>query len=219
MFYSETNSTLYVQQSIFVNNSAVDGSVADLTDSTANFSQTIVNNSETTGHRGIISGHGHTKITIRDSICSFSSSFFGGCFYLQINSSLAAYNSIFKNSFARSGGVIFKYGPGNISLDNCILSNNTGTYGGAIYQMNGHYLRLSGGSCSYEPYGIRDCISFLCWHDNKCGDAFYTYNYTMINYQQMVNSKHDRDLGHKIARYKMVYELPNWKETPYASRK
>ena len=212
--FSATKSTIHVQKSTFVNNSAVDGGVAYLTGSTAIFSQTSVINSMATGHGGIISGLDSTKIRVKDSNFSFSSAIYGGCIYLETYSGLAAYNSRFENSLARSGGVIFKYGPGNVSLDNCILSNNNGTLGGAIYHDNSDYLRLSGGSCSYEPYDIRNCISFLCWPRTNCRATFYTYNYTMSNYQETVNSKHDRYFGHNITKYKMVFELPNWRGNP-----
>ena len=216
--FSATNSTIHVQQSTFVNNSAVDGGVANLEYSTAFFSQTYVTNTSALAHGGIISGFGSTNITVRDSNFSFSSAIYGGCFYLQSYSGLAAYNSRFENSYAGEGGAVFKYGPGSVSLDDCVLHNNNGTYGLAIFHYNSDYLRLSGGSCSYEPLrNPREFLSFDCLLDNKC--TFYTYNYTMSNYQGTVNSKSDRNFLRKIKSYGMVWGQPKWKETPYASCK
>ena len=215
VFYIASDSTLFVHQSSFVRNYAVDASVAYLNNSNATFSKTSVTESVTTGYGGIITGLFSTQITVRDSNFSHSSSIYGGCIYLEFNAGLAAYNSNFEHNHGTFGGALFKYGAGNVSLDNCYFRNNTGIYGGAIDYEHAHYIRLSRGSCSYSAHKNSNCINFY-----KCAKCkLYTYNYTISNGQETVNSKVDEDFLGNITEDGMGKNISSWLETPYASCK
>ena len=220
IFYLDSNSGLIVVSSYFFNNTAGDGPVAFLQDSTASFTATNVSNSHGLGYGGIISAY-NSKVTLDH--CKFSSSkaVYGGCFYLQSNSSLAAYHSVFEYNSATEGGVIFKYGAGNVSLTNCSLRNNIGQSGASIFQYNTDYIRLAGGNC-LQPK--KACVMFYMdkGKAHKGIGLFYSFNYTVSNGKNTLNSKSDKNFLRDAEQLKVVLAAntsTKWVETQYASRK
>ena len=219
VFYLDNNSGLVVVNSYFFKNTAGDGAIAFLQDSTASFTDTYISKSHGLGYGGIISAY-NSKVTVDH--CKFSSSkaIYGGCFYLQSNSSLAAYHSVFEHNYAKEGGVLFKYGAGNVSLTNCSLRNNIGQFGASIFQYNTDYIRLAGGNC-LQPE--KSCVIFFMdkAKTHKGVGLFYTYNYTISNGRNILNSKNDSNFFGNAEDLKIVLAAntsTKWVETPYASR-
>ena len=220
VFYLADNSELKVDKCLFSNNTATDASVSYVKNSTVTFSKTNVINCKGIGYGGIMSVF-HSKVILMN--CNFSSAeaVYGGCLYLQVGSSLAAYDSVFEKSYAREGGAIFKYGVGNVSLTNCTLRDNTGQYGAAIYHLNSNYLRLAGGVCK-QP--TRSCITFELDKSKafKYRCTLYTHNFTIESNRGTLNSANDQNFFEDAVLNKMIIpadEDRRWLETQYASRK
>ena len=114
-FYVIEGSQLSVENSTFKNNFAGDASVALLIDSRATFLNVSVTNGTSYGYGGILTGY-NSKFFLHNCKFSHGKAVFGGCVYLERNSSIAAYDSVFENNYAREGGAIFKFGQGNVSL-------------------------------------------------------------------------------------------------------
>ena len=130
--------------------------------------------------------------------------------------------SVLKNGYAREGGVIYKRLDGDVSLENCILRNNLGTYGGAIFFLNSNYLRLSRGYCQYDQHSKRDCLQFRC--DSSVGKkcTLYTSAYTINNGNETISSTSNENFYKEATRFGMIYSETKgttWLETPYASCK
>ena len=206
-------SHVFVENSIFLENSAGDGSVAVLLDySEAHFKNTNFRNSDSFGYGGILKVV-QSKVFVRNSNFSLNKAVFGGCFYLEFDSSLAVYDSVFENNVARSGGVVYKYGTGNVSMENCILVNNSV---GAIYNNNNDYLRLSRGWCQNSPLLNGNCMTFKCNQKYLC--KLYTYNYLVSNFKGNVSSTNVNFLR-TAENLGMISGTNASLETPYASCK
>ena len=216
----DSNSGLVVVSSYFFKNTAGDGPIAFLQDSIASFIATNVSNSYGLGYGGIISAY-NSKVTVDRCQFSYSRAIYGGCFYLQSNSSLAAYHSVFEHNHAMEGGMIFKYGTGNVSLTNCSLRNNVGKLGASIFQYNTDYIRLAGGNC-LQPE--KACVMFYMdkGKAHKGIGLFYSFNYTVSNGKNTLNSKSDKNFLRDAEQLKVVLAAKRstkWVETQYASRK
>ena len=164
------------------------------------------------GHGGIVKSY-KSNLVLKNSVSSFNQAAFGGCFYLDTDSSLAAYNSIFENNTAMDGGVVYKYGSGNISMENCTLVNNSR---GAIFSQNTNYLRLSRGICQNFPNYHGDCIRFNCAREYLC--QLYTYKYSLSNGTEPVNSTNGCFLT-TVKKIGLLSGTNKWLETQYASCK
>ena len=178
VFYLTGGSSVTVQSSLFIGNSAGTGGVAFLIKSRATFIETKFLHTVCPGYGGIIKSY-KSNLVIKNSVSSFNQAVFGGCFYLEIDSSLAAYDSVFENNTAINGGVLYKYGLGNVSMENCTLVNNSR---GAIFSQDTNYLRLSRGTCQNVPRYHGDCIKFNCAGQYLC--QLYTYEYSMSKFHK-----------------------------------
>ena len=213
-------SVLVVENSTFWNNTAGDGGAAHLQDSKATFHRCNISQCRTTGYGGIVAAY-NSKLYVSDSKFYSSDAVYGGCFDLQEGSSLAAYNSIFENNTARNGGVLFKYGHGNVSLENCQMINNMGKFGGAICMDQSMNLRLANGSCQYKKQPNLTCILFQKIYEARFLYQLYTFHYVISNGHEIAksNSSHFWNITKKE---KMIYGLRDelrLLETPFASRK
>ena len=212
VFYLTGGSSVTVQRSSFIGNSAGDGGVAFLIKSRATFIETQFLHTVCLGYGGIIKSY-KSDLVVRDSVSFFNQAVFGGCFYLEIDSSLAAYNSVFENNTAMSGGVVYKYGLGNVSMENCTLVNNSR---GAIFSQDSNYLRLSRGICQNVARYDGDCIKFDCSRQYLC--QLYTYEYSMSNGTETVNTTKGCSLT-TFKKLGLVSGTDKCLETPYGSSK
>ena len=103
VFYLTGGSSVTVQRSSFIGNSAGNGGVAFLIKSRATFIETKFLHTVCPGYGGIIKSY-KSNLVIKNSVSSFNQAVFGGCFYLEIDSSLAAYNSVFENNTGNERG-------------------------------------------------------------------------------------------------------------------
>ena len=221
IFYLQSGSKLTVNSSIFLHNTAGDASIAYLARSSAFFFKTYVNNCTSSRYGGNILAF-DSQITIRQCEFSFGAAVEGGCFFLKENTNLAAYDSIFENNTAQKGAVIFKYGHGNVSLENCTLKDNVGTFRGIIHQYNTNYLRLSKSSYLFDHHRQKTaCITFEIDSDQiqNFRNELYTYDLTINSGRRTINSKTDKNFINTAKQHGMIYGLRLWTETPYASCK
>ena len=220
VFYLEENSKVTVENCTFKDNSAGEGSLAYLSDSQATFISITATNGSAKGHGGLIVGY-YSKFVLYDSHLSYARGAIGGAIMLQRFSSLAAYNSVFEDNYSViGGGAIYKYGEGNVSLENCTFRNNTGLLGGSIYIYNSEYLRMSRGFCQVQPNS--SCVTFEIDYLFKGHYIhFYTYNCTIQKLNMTVNSRTDKTFLSDIRKYHMITKWTRciWQETPYASCK
>ena len=138
-------------------------------------------------------------------------------------STLTVRDSTFENSFAHLGGAIYKISQGSVGIDNCSFSMNTADYGGTIYIIESHNLRLSNTKCEYLPKSegvTKDCIAFdIFSHSYSCN--FFTLNFTIDNGTYQISSKETKFLQVALD-FEMIFaprEKFNWKESQFASGK
>ena len=83
-------------------------------------------------HGGMIAAY-FSNVFLHDSHLSYARGAVGGAIMVQEFSSLSVYNSVFEDNYSEMGSAIFKYGPGNVSIEHCTFTNNTGNYGSIGY--------------------------------------------------------------------------------------
>ena len=217
VFYLIEGSKITVENCTFNANFAGDAGVAYLKDSQATFISITATNGSSLGHGGMIAAY-NGNVFIHDSHLSYARGIIGGCVMLEEFSSLAAFNSVFAHSYSKTGGAIFKFGPGNVSLENCTFTNNTGVHGGSISVYDSDYLRLSRGFCEVLPNS--SCVTFKNdYYYNDSRSHFYTYNFTIKKFNMTVNSRTDKTFLTDIRKLNMVSGKSRWLETPFASCK
>ena len=217
VFYLIEGSKIIVKNCTFKDNFAGDASLAYLKDSQATFLSITATNGSSLGHGGMIAAY-NGNVFIYDSRLSHARGPIGGCVMLEEFSSLAAFNTVFEHSYSKTGGAIFKFGPGNVSLENCTFTNNTGEHGGSISLYDSDYLRLSRGSCEVLPNST--CVTFKNdYYYNDSRSHLYTYNFTIKKFNVTVNSRTDKTFLLDIRKLNMISGKSSWLETAYASCK
>lgn len=218
VFHLLTDSALFLQNSRFVNNSGFDGGVAFLAKSSVSASNCTFINCTSDCNGGVFTGLSSSDIFVGDSTFMSNKAVFGGCFSVKDHSTIEIQRSFFDNNAARQGGVLRTKYSGNVTLENCIISGNSG----AVYISKTEILRLSGGSC-FQSKSRGECIQFECngFAPKQC--RFYTMNYTVSNNKEKFNSVKGEQFFHQTKYHGMIRSDDetgeSWLETPFASGK
>ena len=220
VFYIKESSDLQIRNSNFLYNTGMFGGCIYAEDSLLNIvGSTFVNNTAKV-HGGAIQSL-RTKTNVKFSSFLYHGAYTGGIIYLN-DSTLMAYESIFRSGDARMGGAIYKSHTGKVVVDHCSFIMNNGVYGGAIYFLESNSLKISNSICKYVPeiecQGKRGCIDFDIYIQRYNVD-FCTLNFTISNIKKEISSTETNFINRTLDN-KMIFmpgAILDWKESVFAS--
>ena len=154
LFSLSRMSIMTIEDSTFQHNTGSMGGCIFFKDSTIQISTTIFDNNKAVVQGGAIAGE-RCNLTVRNSNFTNHIAGLGGVIYM-MNGTLMAQSSIFENNTTPDsvGAVIYKMFSGELTLDNCLLSMNSGPKGAIWhYYYNNSILRFSNTKC----VSCKDC--------------------------------------------------------------
>ena len=183
--YVNVLSTMYVNNSRFINNQAVKrgGAISADKGSKINVSNSYFTNNSAVNNGGAIGAIDHSTI-ITDN-CNFSrntAKVYAGAVYAYFDSRITVHKNIFdSNTVGRDGGAIYVYTRSNISVNHSqFINNNAINDGGCLYALSDGNIIVDNTFFSNSTVGHFGGVIFTdgskCTLQNSCIESSFVHN-------------------------------------------